>query len=114
MSSSTRLTQRLQVAHKHFALSHSLSPYKSEKCLWAAGSGNNYHFAENHVHDVCRGTADAGAFYVGRTWASLGNTIERNVFNRTANVEEMAQHTQTVGVPSLSNIYGIFMCRICM
>lgn len=62
------------------------------------GSGNNFYFANNHVHDVCRGTADAGAFYVGRTWASLGNTIEQNVFNRTANVEEMAQHTQTVGV----------------
>lgn len=38
--------------------------------LWNAphtaltGSGNNYLFAHNHVHDVCRGTADAGAFYV--------------------------------------------------
>ena len=62
------------------------------------GSGNNYHFAENTVHDVCRGTADAGAFYVGRTWGSLGNTLERNNFSRVGNVEEMAQHTQTAAV----------------
>ena len=62
------------------------------------GSGNNYYFAENTVHDVCRGTADAGAFYVGRTWGSLGNTLERNNFSRVGNVEEMAQHTQTAAV----------------
>ena len=50
------------------------------------------------MHDVCRGTADAGAFYVGRTWGSLGNTLERNNFSRVGNVEEMAQHTQTAAV----------------
>jgi hypothetical protein len=62
------------------------------------GSGNNWLFTSNHVHDVCRGTADAGAFYVGRTWSSLGNVVSHNVFNRTENVEKMAQGTPTAGI----------------
>jgi hypothetical protein len=62
------------------------------------GTGNNFLFAHNHVHDVCRGTADSGAFYVGRTWASLGNTLEKNNFSHIGNVEVMAQHTQTAAI----------------
>ena len=72
--------------------------------LWNAphtaitGSGNNFMFSNNSVHDVCRGTADSGAFYVGRTWASLGNTLQGNNFSHIGNVEEMAQHTQTAAI----------------
>ena len=72
--------------------------------LWNAphtaitGSGNDFLFSNNSVHDVCRGTADSGAFYVGRTWASLGNTLEGNNFSHIGNVEEMAQHTQTAAI----------------
>ena len=62
------------------------------------GSGNNWLFEGNHVHDVCRGTTDAGAFYVGRTWSSLGNTLRNNIFNRSAPVEKLVQYSSTVGI----------------
>ena len=62
------------------------------------GSGNNWLFEGNYVHDVCRGTTDAGAFYVGRTWSSLGNTLKNNTFNRSAPVEKLTQYASTVGI----------------
>lgn len=39
------------------------------------GVGVNTEFSNNHLHDLCQGTADAGAFYVGLTWANRGNII---------------------------------------
>ena len=39
------------------------------------GVGVNTEFSGNHLHDLCQGTADAGAFYVGLTWANRGNVV---------------------------------------
>ena len=45
------------------------------------GVGVNTEFSGNHLHDLCQGTADAGAFYVGLTWANRGNVIRGSTLN---------------------------------
>eukprot|EP01052_Picozoa_sp_SAG31_P007781 SAG31_NODE_377_length_16533_cov_99.867957_4_plen_553_part_00 len=39
------------------------------------GVGVNTEFSGNYLHDLCQGTADGGAFYVGLSWANRGNVI---------------------------------------
>jgi len=62
------------------------------------GRGVNSIFEDNDLHDLCQGTADAGGFYAGRTWANRGNVIRRNRFRNFAHTEAMAQATSVNGI----------------
>jgi hypothetical protein len=55
------------------------------------GVGVNTLFADNHLHDLCQGTADAGGFYAGDSWANRGNVVRGNRFERLFPTEKMAQ-----------------------
>ena len=55
-------------------------------------------FTDNYLHDLCQGTADAGGFYVGDSWANRGNILRGNRFERLYPVEKMAQATAINGV----------------
>ena len=55
------------------------------------GIGVNTLFADNHLHDLCQGTADAGGFYAGDSWANRGNVVRGNRFERLFPTEKMAQ-----------------------
>ena len=44
-------------------------------------NGNDCEIEFNDVHDVCRETGDAGAFYMGRDWAQRGNVVRYNRFH---------------------------------
>jgi hypothetical protein len=46
------------------------------------GGGNDYLFADNHLHDLCYEVTDSGAWYAGRSWARRGHVIRGNVFER--------------------------------
>ena len=41
-------------------------------------SGNENSVKYNHIHDVCRFSADAGAIYTGRDWGGRGNEVSYN------------------------------------
>ena len=62
------------------------------------GRGTNCTFEDNDLHDLCQGTADAGGFYAGRTWANRGNVVRRNKFRRFYQTEKMAQSTSVNGI----------------
>jgi hypothetical protein len=62
------------------------------------GRGANCTFEDNDLHDLCQGTADAGGFYAGRTWANRGNVVRRNKFRRFYQTEKMAQSTSVNGI----------------
>jgi hypothetical protein len=62
------------------------------------GVGVDSVFEGNHLHDLCTGTADAGAFYAGASWANRGNIVRNNAFARLYQTENMAQHTAISGV----------------
>jgi hypothetical protein len=62
------------------------------------GRGTNCTFEDNDLHDLCQGTADAGGFYAGRTWANRGNIVRRNKFRRFYQTEKMAQATSVNGI----------------
>ncbi|MBN1492259.1 MAG: right-handed parallel beta-helix repeat-containing protein, partial [Phycisphaerae bacterium] len=48
----------------------------------ALGLSGNEHLIEfNEVHNVCKETDDAGAFYMGRDWTWRGNVIRYNYFH---------------------------------
>jgi hypothetical protein len=51
------------------------------------GSGNNNLFEYNKVKNFCFETSDAGAFYTGRSWASLGNIVRYNEFSNVRATE---------------------------
>ena len=57
------------------------------------GVSVNCVFEDNYLHDLCKGTADAGGFYAGKSWANRGNVIRRNRFQDFASVEILAMHT---------------------
>ena len=44
------------------------------------GNGNNLVFEYNLVENGCFEATDAGGFYAGRSWASLGNVLRYNEF----------------------------------
>ena len=62
------------------------------------GRGVDTLFEGNHLHDLCKGTADAGGFYAGASWANRGNRIINNRFERFYQTEKMAQSTSINGV----------------
>ena len=51
------------------------------------GSGNNHWVSHNVFEDLCYGSRDAGAFYMGRSWTQRGTVLSTNVFRRVAIVE---------------------------
>ena len=61
----------------------------------AEGAATNNQFLNNSLHDLVQSSADAGAFYAGRTWAHRGNVVQGNRFARIHPVEEIQQ----VGAP---------------
>ena len=61
----------------------------------AEGAAANNLFFNNSLHDLVQSSADAGAFYVGRTWAHRGNVVRGNRFANIHPVEEIRQ----VGAP---------------
>ena len=63
-----------------------------------AEQGVNTIFADNYLHDLCQGTADAGGFYAGDSWANRGNILRGNRFERLYPVEKMSQATAINGV----------------
>ena len=63
-----------------------------------AEQGVNTVFADNYLHDLCQGTADAGGFYAGDSWANRGNILRGNRFERLYPVEKMSQATAINGV----------------
>lgn len=65
------------------------------------GVGVNHVFEGNYLHDLCRGTADAGGFYAGRTWANRGNVVRGNRFERLYPTETMAQKTSVNAICTL-------------
>lgn len=44
-------------------------------------SGNDHIIEYNRIYRVCKETADAGAFYMGRDWTYRGNVIRYNIFH---------------------------------
>jgi|EP01047_Picozoa_sp_COSAG01_P005442 hypothetical protein len=62
------------------------------------GRSTNCIFEDNHLHDLCKGTADAGGLYAGRTWANRGNVVRRNTFRRFFQTEKMSQATSVNGI----------------
>ena len=68
------------------------------------GRGVDTLFEGNHLHDLCKGTADAGGFYAGASWANRGNRIINNRFERFYQTEKMAQSTSINGVCKRSTI----------
>jgi hypothetical protein len=62
------------------------------------GVGVDCLFEGNYLHDLCQGTADAGGFYAGRTWANRGNVIRGNLFKDFVQREAMAQATSVNGI----------------
>ena len=44
------------------------------------GSGNDCTFEGNHLHDLCYGSSDAGAWYQGRSWIARGTVLRSNTF----------------------------------
>jgi hypothetical protein len=62
------------------------------------GVGVLHRFEGNHLHDLCQGTADAGGFYAGRTWANRGNIIRGNLFQRLYATELLFQKTSVNGI----------------
>ena len=63
------------------------------------GSGNNHLFEYNYVNNFCFETSDAGAFYVGRSWACLGNILRYNEFYNVRSLD------QTYSGATISAIY---------
>jgi hypothetical protein len=53
--------------------------------------GNDNVFDGNYLHDLGRGSSDAGAFYAGRHWADRGNIVTNNRFARIYWTEEIAE-----------------------
>jgi len=51
------------------------------------GHGNDCVFSYNYLHNLCYGSNDCGAFYVGRSWAERGNVIENNLFEKIRTLE---------------------------
>ncbi len=43
--------------------------------------GNDNTIEFNDIHDMCRETGDAGAFYMGRDWTMRGNIVRYNYFH---------------------------------
>lgn len=43
--------------------------------------GNDHIIEYNEIHDVCRETSDAGAFYMGRDYTERGNVLRHNYFH---------------------------------
>jgi C1A family cysteine protease len=41
-------------------------------------NGNHISVKYNHIHDVCRFSADAGSIYTGRDWGDRGNEVSYN------------------------------------
>lgn len=62
------------------------------------GRGVNCLFEGNDLHDLCKGTADAGGFYAGRTWANRGNIIRGNTFRDFVQTEAIAQAVSVNGI----------------
>ena len=56
--------------------------------------GNEHLFEFNEVFRVLLETGDAGAFYTGRDWASMGNVLR---YNRVHDLGEGSEHADTMG-----------------
>ena len=52
-----------------------------------SGSGNNMHITQNDFHNLCFGSRDASAFYVGRSWAQRGLVVDGNTFENVSALE---------------------------
>lgn len=55
------------------------------------GGGCLMLFEHNTLSNLVYGTIDAGAFYVGRSWAQRGNVVRFNTFQHIRPVEKLAQ-----------------------
>ena len=56
-----------------------------------SGGGCLNIFEYNTLSNLVYGTVDAGAFYVGRSWAQRGNTVRYNNFEHIRPRERLAQ-----------------------
>lgn len=72
----------LRVAHNN--ISH--SPHA---CI--QGGGSNHLFEYNRLEHCVYECIDAGAFYVGRSWAQRGNVVRFNIFDTVRPTERLAQ-----------------------
>ena len=74
--------------------------------------GGNDHMIEfNEIHDICRETGDAGAFYMGRDWTWRGNEIRFNYFHDLGGYDDKHGFSDTMAVylddwASGSRVYG--------
>ena len=53
--------------------------------------GQDNVFDGNYLHDLGRGSSDAGAFYAGRHWIDRGNVVSNSRFARIYQTEEIAE-----------------------
>jgi hypothetical protein len=60
--------------------------------------GNDHILEYNEVHDVCRETGDAGAFYQGRDWTQRGNVIRYNYFHDVRGIQGQEGFTDVMSV----------------
>jgi hypothetical protein len=60
--------------------------------------GNDHILEYNEVHDVCRETGDAGAFYQGRDWTQRGSVIRYNYFHDVRGVQGQEGFTDVMSV----------------
>jgi len=80
--------------------------------MGVAFSGNDHILEFNEVHDICRETGDAGAFYIGRDWTMRGNIIRHNFFydiRGSGQGGAMAVYLDDAASGAL--IYGNVFCR---
>jgi hypothetical protein len=78
------------------------------------GSGNNHHFENNHLHNLCFEARDSGAFYIGRSWVDRGMVLKANLFENITMVEPTALGSDSIqamyfddeqsGVTAIDNI----------
>lgn len=74
-------------------------------------NGNDHLVEYNEIHDVCRETGDAGAFYMGRDWTQRGNTVRYNYFHDLKGVQGQKGFTDVMAVylddwASGTRVYG--------
>jgi len=74
-------------------------------------NGNEHIIEFNDIHDICRETCDAGAFYIGRDWTERGNVLRFNYFHNIQKSEGLRGYTEVMAIylddcASGTRIYG--------
>ena len=90
-------------------ISHNLICYAPHSAIILGGNDHMIEF--NEIHDICRETGDAGAFYMGRDWTWRGNEIRFNYFHDLGGYDNKLSFSDTMAVylddwASGSRVYG--------